>query len=331
MVPSVLPGLPDTASAAVARARFLFGEGAPLVFRFAYPEQGIDDNVRKAARAEFDLAIAEVGEAGFEIHSTVRNVRRRLKRVRSILRLIRPVFSTYGAENAALRDIGAECGPIRDAMALVEAVDRLSESCSDESADPIEKLRRTLAGRATDIEAALDRQEFLGRLRASLRDARVRSELWELSHSGRKALVPGLTDAYRRARRAAQEARRHGGLESFHEWRKHVKHHLGHLSLLRGLAPEFAEGRRRQTARLARQLGDLQNLSVLKSALAASPDLLADEDRAIVEQEIDRETAGLARRSLRLGRALFAEPPAAIARRWDGYVEDWLAVARLPG
>ena len=70
-----------------------------VTFQFEHPDRPLGDNVRKAAKAEFDRAIAEISETGFEVHGTVRNVRRRLKRIRALLRLIRPVFPDYAREN----------------------------------------------------------------------------------------------------------------------------------------------------------------------------------------------------------------------------------------
>ena len=66
-----------------------------MVFAFDRPDLDVGDNVRHAARGEYDQAIAEVSETDFEVHDTIRNVRRRLKRIRSLLRLIRPVFPQF--------------------------------------------------------------------------------------------------------------------------------------------------------------------------------------------------------------------------------------------
>ena len=296
-----------------------------MVFAFQRADLDVADNVRRTAREEFDLAIAEVGETGFEVHDTVRNVRRRLKRIRSLLRLIRPVLPDYAAENAALRDIGAEVSALRDARALVEAAERLGRASDPALAASIGRWRRHLMGRAAGLEADLDREVFLLDLRTKLREARVRSELWELTGTGRRSIVPGVTAAYRKARRGYRVAARSPeDDELFHEWRKHLKHHLGHLKLLRDLTPAFALERRRRMSRLATILGDIQNLCVLRDALPEAPEA-QDQIGAALAGQLAKER----RRALRAGKRLFREKPRVIRHRWHVYFEDWRSAQKL--
>jgi hypothetical protein len=294
--------------------------------RFEHPERTVEDNVRKAAKTEFDRAIAEVSETGFEVHGTVRNVRRRLKRIRSLRRLIRPVFSAYAEENAALRHAGAEVAALRDAMALVETADALARGREGEMAAALVTLRAELVARAAAEEERLDRDAFLTGLRASLRDARVRSELWELEDDGRQAIVPGFVETYRRARRGAH-ARANGEDNGFHEWRKAVKHHWVQLALLRRLVPDFADARRLRAQKLARTLGDLQNLCVLERWLCENP--LQPARSGLIGELARDEAARLKRRALAFGKPLFAESPKLVRARWDAYWLDWQASRRM--
>ena len=299
-----------------------------MSIRFEHPERSVEDNVRKAAKMEFDRAIADVSETGFEVHGTVRNVRRRLKRIRSLLRLIRPVFPAYAEENAALRVIGADVAALRDAMALVESVDFLARGREGDVAADLARLRLELTARAAAEEERLDRDAFLLGLRTSLRDARVRSELWELDDGGRQAIVPGFVSTYRRARRGLRHARAGGADEGFHEWRKAVKHHWVQLALLRRLVPDFADMRRVRAQKLARTLGDLQNLCLLEHRLCENAPLAAADVAPIGELARD-EAARLKRRALTFGKPLFAEPPKQVRARWDSYWLDWQASQRL--
>lgn len=296
-----------------------------MVFAFHAFDLDVADNARLAAREEFDLAIAEVGETGFEVHDTVRNVRRRLKRIRSLVRLIRPVLSDYAAENAALRDLGAEVSDLRDARALVEAVERLSRTAPPGLAGPLARWRSALISQVADFEVGLDRDAFLLDLRAKLREARVRSELWELSAIDETSIVPGMTETYRRARRgyrAAAAAPKNDDL--FHEWRKDLKHHLGHLKLLRDLMPPFATERRRRLGKLALVLGEIQNLCVLRDALELAP-----EARDSLENALAAQLSKERKRALKAGRKLFREKPGVVRDRWRTYFEDWQFARRL--
>ena len=300
-----------------------------MVFRFELAELGVGDNLRLAVKAEFDRAIAEVGETGFEVHGTVRNVRRRLKRVRAALKLIRPAFPDYAAESRALREIGAHVSALRDAQALVEATDLVAARHPVEAMPALLRVRRSFVERAAAHEARLDRDAFLGDMRQQLRDARVRSELWELRHSDHRAVVPGFVETYRRARRGWQVAADRREEEHFHEWRKRVKDHWIQLGLLRGIAPEFADGRRRVAGRLARTLGDYQNLSLLLAAVGDEDAAFETADKASVLAASDRDHRRLGRRALKLGALLFDERPREIAARWNAYWDGWQQARKM--
>lgn len=291
------------------------------MFEFEQPSRPIEDSVRAAAKAEFDRAIAEITETGFEVHETVRSVRRRLKRVRSIVRLIRPAFPDHAAENRQLRDMGAEVSALRDAAALVEAVDLLSKRANG-AGDALPALRERLAARAAAEETKLDRETFLLTLRGKLREARVRSELWDLRADGAAAVVPGFVTTYAKARDGFRAAAKTPTREHLHEWRKVVKFHWAQLGLLRRFAPEFAEVRRARAKRLAETLGDHHNLCVLEQALEGG------ETEAIGEL-IEVELKRLGKRAIKLGRPLFAETPDDVERRWLATFADREAVGRL--
>jgi hypothetical protein len=300
-----------------------------VVFQFEHPERSLGDNVRKAAKAEFDRAMGEVSETGFEVHGTVRNVRRRLKRVRSLLRLIRPVFPDYSSENKALRDIGAEVSELRDVMALVEAADLLARGREGDDALALGLLRLELANRAAEREEQLDRDAFLTGLRSRLREARVRSEIWQLKDEGRATLVPGFVGTYRGARRKFKRVEASGDEKDFHAWRKQVKHHAGHLSVLRGLVPAFADGRLRRAKKLAVLLGDFQNLCVLRQALADDPTLASEADRSRIMVLCGAAAGGYSRKALKLAAPLLAEPPRLVTARWEAYWLDWQAARAM--
>lgn len=296
-----------------------------MVFAFDRPDLDVAANVRRAAREEFDLAIAEVGETGFEVHGTIRNVRRRLKRIRSLLRLIRPVFDDYDSENAALRDFGAEVSDLRDTHALIEAADLLAPRAAPEVVGALVRVRTRLRARAAEHEASLERDAFLVDLRGRLREARVRSELWALKDGRPAVLVPGFVASYRKARAMFRQVEQHSDDDLlFHEWRKAVKYHWGHLKLLRDLVPPFADGRRRLAGRISSWLGDHQNLCVLRDHLE-----LAGADRALIAAEIEDRNKGLRKKALRAGELLFAERPGAVRRRWADYCADWAASQHL--
>jgi CHAD domain-containing protein len=293
-----------------------------VVFEFEHPAWPIEDSARAAAREELDRAIGEVAETGFEIHETVRHVRRRLKRVRAVIGLIQPAFPDHRAESRLLRELGGEISALRDASALVDAVDVLLRGADGDVAGALHAARRRFAAAAAGADTGLDRDSFLGALRGKLRDARVRAEMWELAADGGAAVVPGFVGTYAKARRGYRMMQKAPTDEHLHEWRKAVKFHWAQLGLLRRFAPEFAERRRDAAKRLAETLGNHHNLCVLRSALSA-------EEIAQMGTALEVKLARLQRRAARLGRQLFADRPKEVRKRWVSTFADRDAVLAL--
>ena len=298
-----------------------------MVFQFARLDRPIDVNVRALARDELQRAIAEVDETGLELRETVRSVRRRLKRVRAALKLVRPYFPDYVAENERLRTIAAEVSELRDYGALLEAADHLAVDVEGVLWQPLLALRRQLAERVAAREAEVPREALLASMRERLTQARRRAGDWQLSATSHEAVLPGFVRAYRRARAGYRSVRRDTGAHALHEWRKTVKDHWSQLGVLRGLAPPLMTVRRAAVKELAAALGDHHNLHVLRVSLPALA--LDNPDVPDLVRLLDAAGERLARRSLRLGAALFSEPPAVVERRWRAYVDEWRAVSRL--
>ena len=298
-----------------------------MVFEFARLDRPVDENVRELARDELQRAIAEVDDSGLELRGTVRSVRRRLKRVRAALKLVRPIFPDYPAENQRLRSIAAHVAELRDLGALLEAVDHLAVDVEGAPWQPLLGLRRQLAERVAAREADVPRESFLADLRARLEDARQRAATWHFTASRHDAVLPGFVRTYGRARAGYRDARRSGDVVVLHEWRKTVKDHWSQLGVLRGLAPPLIAVRRAAVKDLAAALGDHHNLHVLRAGLPWMN--LDSPDSSSFVRLLDSAGDRLARRSLRLGAALFSEPPAVVERRWRAYVDEWRAVSSL--
>ena len=125
--------------------------------------------------------------------------------------------------------------------------------------------------------------------------------------------------AYKRARKAieapyAARVRRH-----FHDWRKGVEFHRYHLELLAGLWPRQIGGRRKEVKALGGMLGDDHDLVVLEATLAAEPASFGAAGAGLVSELARRRRAELRAAIRPLGQRLFAEPPKALARRFEVY------------
>jgi hypothetical protein len=78
------------------------------------PDEYPETVLRRIAREEIGAAIEDIDSAA-DLHEAVHEVRKRLKRIRGLLRLFRPAFPAYFAENAWFRDEAARLSELGDA------------------------------------------------------------------------------------------------------------------------------------------------------------------------------------------------------------------------
>ncbi len=247
--------------------------------------------------------------------SRVHEIRKRLKKARALLRLVRPGFPGYAAENAALRDTGRMISQARDAEVLVATLAALAEGAGrgDQAA-----LRRAAAVIGPGAETA---DALPGALAPALRGIRKRAADWKTGHGGFRAFRPGIEDALAAAARAQVRALKAPGDEAVHEWRKRVKDHWYHARLLSAIWPEAMAPRIAAAGALGEMLGEAQDLAVLSARIVGTP--LAPDDRATILRLAAARAENIRARSRMLGRRLFAEPPGHVADRWEGWWAIW--------
>jgi CHAD domain-containing protein len=191
--------------------------------------------LRRVVLGQLDRAIELLADPrGGAAVETVHELRKIIKRLRAIVRLLRGELGAkrFEREDAALRDCGRRLGGARDAEVMVGTLDALLRR------DP-ELARRRAPRRRSGVEAlhaqlvaerdaaSADKDDALrGAVLADLCAIRGRVEAWELRErtgDPTRLLTPGIERLYREGRRRMRRARRRGGLEAMHAWRKRVK------------------------------------------------------------------------------------------------------------
>lgn len=290
----------------------------------------IDAGVRRIATELIDDAIALVEAQNRDRHHAVHEVRKNCKKLRGLLRLIRPrVPDLYRIENKHFRDAAAALSGVRDAEAALESYDALLEAF----AGPIDRaslapMRRALtlhkqhlAEDVTDLDAQLD--AFGERMH----EARNRVAQWCLPdddpQSGKRGfqlLEGGLARTYKRGRKAMKVAYREPGVETFHEWRKRTKYLRYHLQLLRPAWPRLLKRTRSEVKALGGLLGDDHDLAMLEHVLTAAVGEDADEGRmTVLKALMHQRSVQLRHQAHWLGLRVYAEKPGFFRRRIGRY------------
>jgi len=90
----------------------------------------VQKDLRRIAIAQIDGAVASIDDHGLASGVVVHEVRKSCKKLRGLLRIVRPGFDGYARENGAFRDMAAALSPLRDAAVLIETYDALMDAQS---------------------------------------------------------------------------------------------------------------------------------------------------------------------------------------------------------
>lgn len=234
-------------------------------------DRSVTAALRRIALEQIDLAEAALTDISQPLPLRVHTARKAVKKLRGLIRLVRPGFPPYHDENAALRRAGRGIAGLRQSHVLLDTFDLVAADAGLCDADR-QTLRETVEGHAevSRTEAALD--ATLAGFQAEWSALRRRARHWAPQDKGFQALGPGLARSHaaatRAADRAADRARTTGdAAEAVHDWRKRVKDHGYHLRLLAPLWPELMRVQGDAVEALGESLGQHQDIADLLSLL----------------------------------------------------------------
>ena len=289
----------------------------------------IDAEVRRIAREQLDRALAALADDSLDEPARVHVARKRAKKVRSLLRLVRPRLKRklHRRLDRHFRDLARRVSDVRDAAVHVETYDRVcAHAAGGIDRRGTASIRAALTRRRNAALAAREHEERLARLAADLERGRALIETIEFrgkgGTSGFAPLRDGFVAGYERARASGAVAREAGTAEAYHEWRKRVKHHRHHLKLLGPLWPVPIAALHEEAGRLGERLGHAHDVAALDEHLAAEPDALGAPRH--VESFVGFARAlreELERTSGSLGERLFAERGERVGRRFEALYE----------
>ncbi|MCJ2188741.1 CHAD domain-containing protein [Novosphingobium beihaiensis] len=225
-----------------------------MAYRFRLGDRTVKRAVHRIACEQIDGALAAI--AGKPRDKAIHEVRKACKKLRALLRLVRPGFPGYSYENTAFRDIARLLAFTRDARVMLDTFDLLLAGAPEDFDRAQALFLRAHFAQALEqpgVEDAADAR--LEEVRGLLRLARERALGWTLEQEGWDALGPGLGKVLDQAGRARRAVARNPGAAQYHELRKRMKYHWYHTRLLEPVWPELMKPRAAELSRLADLLG----------------------------------------------------------------------------
>jgi len=294
------------------------------------PHKKTESEIKRIASESVNDALEQIDRSDVGPHEAIHEVRKDCKKLRGVIRLVRPQFpSTYRRENKAIRDAAARLSDIRDTEAVIECYDDLLDRFEDEvDRQEFAPIRRALTKNKKQAESEVeDLDAKLEEFRGEMRDTLERIENWKLPAAGFDGVGPGLEKVYRRGRKAMEEAYAEPSVEAFHEWRKRAKYLRYQSRLLQSTWKPVVKKFRDEVKDLSDYLGDDHDLAVLRDTLLS--DLSSSPNKRNIQALLgltDRRSAELREKARLLGSRIYAEKPAAFTRRmkqyWKAAVDD---------
>ena len=245
-------------------------------------KESIAEGIRRVVLEEIDSAEKELSGQGSKRETAIHEARKSVKKVRGVLRLMRPELgNTYCNENARFRDIGRRLSEVRDTVATIEVFDCVLDKFKDGiQRNGFDSIRRALQKNKLETEERVNLEKLMQSSVSALRAAKRRLKTWPLKADGFSAVAPGLELTYRAGRKALAQVKKDPTPENYHYFRRRVKDHWYHVRLLESVWTEVMQAHEASLKKLETWLGDDHNLVVLCQQLHTEPEKFGDGNTA---------------------------------------------------
>jgi len=95
-----------------------------MAYRFKHGDKSVPQALKRIAREQIDKALGEIDDDQRDAAETVHQLRKRCKKLRGLIRLVRPSFKDYAPENATFHDAAGALSDLHDARVLLATYDR---------------------------------------------------------------------------------------------------------------------------------------------------------------------------------------------------------------
>jgi CHAD domain-containing protein len=285
--------------------------------------ESISINIHRILLDQFHYIIMESEKGQEEVHKSIHETRKSMKRIRAVLRMIRDEigYSSYYRENTFYRDLSRELSEIRNFEVLSGSIKNLQEDLSNTiPADVFSLLYEELDRKRSLVmgdRAGLS--QLLKEIAGKVEIARDRIYDFPIRHDDFRAFEGGLFRMYRQGKRYLREAKKNPSPTKMHDLRKRLKYFWYQVEILQPIFPGPMRAYASTLETAAENLGDYHDLQVLQEFLGKSNTI---PDNKISET---LHEASLARQSMLLYNIwpmveiVYSEKPSAIVKRLASY------------
>ena len=296
-----------------------------------HPHETVAGGCRRVACEEIAIVLQQLHEcaAADDPAPAVHQARRHLKKLRALLRLLRPAIgdTAFARENRCFRRAGRRLSQARDAEVCLQTLRTLEADAGAEAQPALAATEVSFA----DLLGHHRRpaQRTLDAVAASLVKAAARVGEWSFEAEGWDALEPGFARLCRRERKASKRAAKDATVEELHTWRKRVKDLGAAFTLLRDLQPEETRLLRKSAKTLADLLGADHDLAVLRETLRdeRTPRPVGKSGRRALSAKVEGRRRAVQEEAMAAGKSLRCHKPKKMTRQFGRWWRNWHVAA----
>jgi CHAD domain-containing protein len=246
---------------------------------------------------------------------SIHRIRTTIKRLRALLRLLRPVVETefFDRENARLRTAARLLSFARDSEVARDTLKTLPVS-DDQSAQ--EAVNAVLPGLEKRVARAKAHEPDVTKVKKRLEQTRRSFRQLQFRATDQEIIKAGIRTVYRQGRRRMKAAVHTGQESAYHRWRIRAKNLYYDLQFLE---PVWPKPLRRMVSRLSKlqdRLGLDHDLTILRAELEKTPEAFGGNEAVQrIVSCLDHQTQKLRRAAEPLGRKIWRQKPRRFSRR----------------
>jgi CHAD domain-containing protein len=290
--------------------------------------ENVRDGLGRVCNELIERACARIVRPGRDRTEDLHRVRVTIKRLRALLRLIRPVISRtiFEEENERLKKAARRLSPYRDAAVFRKTLKDLAPPRCDRKTrkafdlvlrdmSPRREVRsRFCMAREHGMQSAL---KDLKNAAGSIRDLLIAAEDWP-------AIEAGLRREYRITRNWMSRSLSRDDDDEFHAWRIRTKYLFYQLQIIEPAWPTHLARMIKRLKRLEDRLGADHDLIVLKRLLVSTPEEHGGRQAVkTVMRLLRRRSQRLRKNCATLGRSLLSEKPSRFISRLERHWREW--------
>jgi CHAD domain-containing protein len=283
------------------------------------PDETLREGLLRSVDHLTDLIIKQPHPAPND-EETTHQIRTAIKRLRALLRLVRPGLEPafFEQENDRLRTAARILSSARDSEVARDTLKTLP--VNDHAGR--QAVNAALSALEPRIQREKVHQPNLNELKEDVRETRLRFRKLKFLKTERQIIETAIRKVYRQGRQRMKQAIRTDEDAAYHRWRIRTKNLYYELKFLETIWPKRLDGMVSRLSKLQDRIGLDHDLAVLRTKLKKTPEAFGGKEKVErIVSCLDRQISKSRQAAIPLGRKIWQKRPKRfarqIARRWQ--------------